>query len=388
MVLGLGFAILIDQKIRAESAFRSIFLYPMALSFIVTGTAWKWLLDPGVGLERSMHLLGWESFSFGWIKDSDMAIYCVVIAAVWQTTGFVMAMFLAGLRGVDTEQVNAAQVDGARTWQIYLRIIMPQLGPVFVSAFVILADANGLGLSVLLGNGDGTFQSAISYQTGGGATSVAVSDFNGDGKSDLAVSVGLGVSVFLGKGDGMFGAAMRLDLMNYHDSVAVGDMNGDGVPDLIVGGSGTSVLVGKGDGTFGPALNSARGYFSSAAVADFNGDGKLDVVGIDNSSYMWGAVSVWLNISCFAGPTSLLCAAAPPSLFPGRSRLQDMFSNPAQASTRQAGNQWTLCQRTIMDGGKSRCRRLKIRATSACASHKQEFAHSAERFSKLAKRSS
>lgn len=139
MALGLGLAVLIDQKIRAESAFRSIFLYPMALSFIVTGTAWKWLLDPGVGLERSMHLLGWESFSFTWIKDSEMAIYCVVIAAVWQTSGFVMAMFLAGLRGVDSEQVNAAKVDGARTWQIYLRVILPQLGPVFVSAFVILA---------------------------------------------------------------------------------------------------------------------------------------------------------------------------------------------------------------------------------------------------------
>ena len=139
LVLGLGLAILIDQKIRAESAIRSIFLYPMALSFIVTGTAWKWLLDPGVGLERSMHQIGWESFSFNWIKDSEMAIYCVVIAAVWQTSGFVMAMFLAGLRGVDGEQINAARVDGARTWQVYLHIIIPQLGPVFVSAFVILA---------------------------------------------------------------------------------------------------------------------------------------------------------------------------------------------------------------------------------------------------------
>jgi len=137
--LGLAFAILIDQKIRAESLFQSIFLYPMALSLIVTGTAWKWLLDPGVGLEHTLRSLGWESFSFGWIKDSEMAIYCVVIAAVWQTTGFVMAMFLAGLRGVDAEQVNAARVDGAKTWQIYLRIIIPQLGPVFVSAFVILA---------------------------------------------------------------------------------------------------------------------------------------------------------------------------------------------------------------------------------------------------------
>jgi glucose/mannose transport system permease protein len=139
VVLGLGFAILIDQHIRAEGAFRSIFLYPMALSFIVTGTAWKWLLDPGVGLEHTMHNIGWESFAFGWIKDSDMAIYCVVIAAVWQTTGFVMALFLAGLRGVDAEQISAARVDGARTWQIYLHIIIPQLGPVFVSAFVILA---------------------------------------------------------------------------------------------------------------------------------------------------------------------------------------------------------------------------------------------------------
>jgi len=139
ITLGLGFAILIDQQITAEGAFRSIFLYPMALSFIVTGTAWKWLLDPGVGLERTMQSLGWESFSFGWIKDNDMAIYCVVIAAIWQTTGFVMALFLAGLRGVDQEQIKAARVDGARTWQIYARVIIPQLGPVFVSAFVILA---------------------------------------------------------------------------------------------------------------------------------------------------------------------------------------------------------------------------------------------------------
>ena len=139
MALGLSLAILVDQKIRAESGFRSIFLYPMALSFIVTGTAWKWLLDPGVGLDHTMHSFGWLSFSFGWIKDAEMAIYCVIIAAVWQTTGFVMAMFLAGLRGVDSEQVNAARLDGASPFQIYYRIIIPQLGPVFISAFVILA---------------------------------------------------------------------------------------------------------------------------------------------------------------------------------------------------------------------------------------------------------
>ena len=154
-LMGLALAILVDQKIRAESAFRCIFLYPMALSMIVTGTAWKWLLDPGVGLEHTLRSLGWESFSFAWIKDGDMAIYCVVIAAVWQTTGFVMAMFLAGLRGVDSEQINAARVDGARPWQIYQRVIIPQLGPVFVSAFVILAHMaiKSYDLVVALTNG-------------------------------------------------------------------------------------------------------------------------------------------------------------------------------------------------------------------------------------------
>ena len=138
-VLGLFLAVLIDQKIRAESAFRSVFLYPMALSFIVTGTAWKWLMDPGIGLERSMHALGWAGFAFGWVKDSDLAIYCVVIAAVWQTSGFVMALFLAGLRGVDHEVINAARLDGARSWRIYQRVVFPQLGASFISAFVILA---------------------------------------------------------------------------------------------------------------------------------------------------------------------------------------------------------------------------------------------------------
>ena len=138
-LLGMLLAILIDQKIRAESAFRSIFLYPMALSFIVTGTAWKWIMDPSIGLERSLHGLGWESFAFGWVKDSELAIYCVVLAAVWQTSGFVMALFLAGLRGVDSEVINAARMDGASTLRIYWRVIIPQLGACFISAFVILA---------------------------------------------------------------------------------------------------------------------------------------------------------------------------------------------------------------------------------------------------------
>lgn len=138
-IIGLTLAILLDQKIRGEGFLRPIFLYPMALSFIVTGTAWKWILDPAIGLENSMHLWGWENFEFNWIKDGDMAIYTIVIAAVWQSSGFVMAMFLAGLRGIDNEILKAAQMDGASTFQMYRRIILPQLRPAFLSAFVILS---------------------------------------------------------------------------------------------------------------------------------------------------------------------------------------------------------------------------------------------------------
>lgn len=138
-LVGLTLAILLDQKIRGEGGLRPIYLYPMALSFIVTGTAWKWILDPGIGLENTMHEWGWESFAFNWIKDRDMAIYTVVIAAVWQTSGFVMAMFLAGLRGVDNEILKAAQIDGASNWHLYHRVVIPMLRPAFLSAFVILA---------------------------------------------------------------------------------------------------------------------------------------------------------------------------------------------------------------------------------------------------------
>ncbi len=137
--LGLMLAIFLDQKIRGEGVLRPLYLYPMALSFIVTGTAWKWFLDPGIGLEHIVRGWGWESFDFDWIKNRDFAIYTVVLAAVWQTSGFVMAMFLAGLRGIDNEILKAAQMDGASNWNLYRRIILPQLRPAFLSAFVILA---------------------------------------------------------------------------------------------------------------------------------------------------------------------------------------------------------------------------------------------------------
>ncbi len=139
MVVGLVFAILLDQNIRAEGALRTIYLYPMALSFIVTGTVWKWIMNPTVGIEKFMHDIGFSGFSFDWIVDPDMAIYTVVIAGIWQSSGFVMAIFLAGLRGIDTSIIKAAQLDGASLFAVYTRVIIPSMRPVFFSAFIMLA---------------------------------------------------------------------------------------------------------------------------------------------------------------------------------------------------------------------------------------------------------
>lgn len=139
LVLGLMLAIFLDRKIRGEGAIRTIYLYPMAISFVVTGTAWKWIMNPGLGLEKLMHDLGFTSFEFRWLVDQDMAIYTIVIAAVWQSSGFVMAMFLAGLRGVDESLIKAAQIDGASIVRTYWHIILPLMKPVFFGAIVVLA---------------------------------------------------------------------------------------------------------------------------------------------------------------------------------------------------------------------------------------------------------
>lgn len=139
LILGLMLAILLDQRIRGEGILRPIYLYPLALSFIVTGTAWKLFLDPRIGLERAVHVWGWTNFKFDWVVNPRMMIYCVAIAGIWQTSGFVMAMFLAGLRGVDGEILKAAQIDGASAYATYRRIIIPIMRPVFLSAIIVLA---------------------------------------------------------------------------------------------------------------------------------------------------------------------------------------------------------------------------------------------------------
>ncbi|MDP7518075.1 MAG: sugar ABC transporter permease [Arenicellales bacterium] len=139
MAIGLLLAILLDQRIRIEGALRTIYLYPMALSFIVTGTAWKWILNPGLGIEKAVRELGFENFEFNWLVDPEFAIYTIVIAGVWQSSGFVMAIFLAGLRSIDDEIIKAAYMDGANLPRIYLRIIIPSMRATFLSAFIVLA---------------------------------------------------------------------------------------------------------------------------------------------------------------------------------------------------------------------------------------------------------
>ena len=138
LLIGIILSILLDQKIRAEGFLRTVYLYPMALSFIVTGTAWKWMLNPTMGIEKLFTDWGFTDFTFDWLVNRDMSIYTIVIAAVWQSSGFVMALFLAGLRSIDDEIVKAAKIDGASLYSIYITIILPMMRPVFMSSIVIL----------------------------------------------------------------------------------------------------------------------------------------------------------------------------------------------------------------------------------------------------------
>ncbi|MBB3930665.1 glucose/mannose transport system permease protein [Kaistia hirudinis] len=141
LVIGFLLAVFLDQRIRAESMFRTIFLYPYALSFIVTGLVWQWTLNPTLGIQQTVRNWGFESFTFDWLTRGDRAIYVVALAGIWQSSGLVMAILLAGLRGVDGELWKAAKVDGIPTWRVYLHVVIPILAPMFVTATVLLATA-------------------------------------------------------------------------------------------------------------------------------------------------------------------------------------------------------------------------------------------------------
>ncbi|PMQ01517.1 MAG: sugar ABC transporter permease [Dictyoglomus sp. NZ13-RE01] len=145
LIIGLFLAILLDRKIKGENIFRNIYLFPMAISFVVTGVVWRWLLNPGtggaggsVGINMLLDKIGLSFLKSGWYTDPRIGIKAVVIAAVWQMSGYVMAMYLAGIRGIPTELFEAAQVDGASTWGVYRFIVLPLLRPITLGAIIVL----------------------------------------------------------------------------------------------------------------------------------------------------------------------------------------------------------------------------------------------------------
>lgn len=140
LVIGFLLAVLIDQKIRFENAMRTFFLYPYALSGIVTGLVWQWIMNPTLGLQATMRGLGWTNFTFDWITNTDTVLYALLIAGLWHGTGFVMVLMLAGLRSIDDEIWKAAKVDGIPTWRIYMQIVLPMMRGVLVTTFVIVGS--------------------------------------------------------------------------------------------------------------------------------------------------------------------------------------------------------------------------------------------------------
>jgi len=138
LIIGFLLAVFIDQKVMAEGALRTIFLYPYAMSFVATGLIWQWILNPELGIQEVLHQMGFTYAKFDWIVDQDMAIYTIVIATVWQASGLVMALMLSGLRGVDEELWKAARIDGIPRWRVYVSIVLPMLGASVSTAFVLL----------------------------------------------------------------------------------------------------------------------------------------------------------------------------------------------------------------------------------------------------------
>ena len=140
LVIGFVLAALLDQKIRYEDTFRTILLYPFALSFIVTGLVWQWILNPEFGVQSIVRAIGFDSFVFDPLYNQDIVIFGVLIAGLWQGTGLVMVLMLAGLRGIDEDIWKAARVDGISMWKTYIVVVFPMMRPVFITTLVIITS--------------------------------------------------------------------------------------------------------------------------------------------------------------------------------------------------------------------------------------------------------
>ncbi|MGH8031805.1 MAG: carbohydrate ABC transporter permease [Luteimonas sp.] len=141
LVFGTVLAIVIDQNVKAEGLFRAVFLYPLSVSFIVSGLAWQWLLNPTLGLQASVQALGYPEFTFDWIARADRSIYTVAIGAIWHSSGLVMAIMLAGMRNIDAEIWRATRVDGIPRYRVYLSIIIPMLRPMVLTCVILLVGS-------------------------------------------------------------------------------------------------------------------------------------------------------------------------------------------------------------------------------------------------------
>ncbi|MEA2725654.1 MAG: glucose/mannose transport system permease protein [Acetobacteraceae bacterium] len=163
LVLGVLLAVLLDRAVRFEGIFRTIMLYPLSISFIVTGLTWQWLLSPTIGVQQLGRDLGWTNFVFDWITQPDRAIYTLVFAGIWHQSGLIMAIMLAGLRGVDREIWRAARIEGIPTWRIYVSIILPMLRPLIVTCVVLIAIAvvKSYDLVVAMTNGGPGYSSDL-----------------------------------------------------------------------------------------------------------------------------------------------------------------------------------------------------------------------------------
>ena len=139
IVFGFLLAAMIDRERRGEALFRTVFLYPLAVSLIVTGVAWRWILNPSMGLEAALRNWGWENASFNWLANGDTAMYAIILASIWQSSGFYMALMIAGLKGINSEIWAAARLDGVGLWRLYVEIIIPMMRFTFLTCAILLS---------------------------------------------------------------------------------------------------------------------------------------------------------------------------------------------------------------------------------------------------------
>jgi glucose/mannose transport system permease protein len=137
--IGFVLAAMVEREKRFEGFFRTVYLYPLAVSFIVTGIVWRWMFNPSLGIENFLHSLGWTSAKFNWLKDPQTAIYGIILASIWHGVGFYMALMLAGLKSINTEIWSAAKLDGVSFWRFYAEIVIPMMKFTFLTCAILLS---------------------------------------------------------------------------------------------------------------------------------------------------------------------------------------------------------------------------------------------------------